>query len=238
MTHREIAAAIQQGLGLADPPVGIAFVQAPPAGIAPVAEDVPSGCSFWRRAEQGVFYAPPESHFNCPVGAHVLGFDLPPAQQQELMGLVGAMAEAQYFDPAEAARLPTVRRPKAGIVYGPLADLPLAPDLVVCWVDPTQAMLLAEAAGTSLWANEAGIKTLGRPGCAALPTALDEGRATLSLGCAGMRVYTEVARAAMLVVLPLAQAEQLAQELPRVVAANTAITRFHEERKGTLAASG
>src|SRR5262249_50864636 len=111
MTNREIAETIREGLGLAAPPVAVAFVREGPAGIAPVAEGAPSGCSFWRRAEQGVFYAPAESHFNCPVGATVLGFDLPPAQQEELMSLVGAMAEARYFDPGEAAHLPTVRRP-------------------------------------------------------------------------------------------------------------------------------
>jgi hypothetical protein len=40
----------------------------------------------------------------------------------------------------------------------------------------------------------------------------------------------------MLVVLPFAQVEQLARELPRVVAANAAITRFHEERKSGMGA--
>src|SRR5436305_755301 len=161
-----------------------------------------------------------------------------PSLQEELMGLVGAMASVGYFDPSEAAYLPSVTRPKRGALYGPLAELHACPDLVLFWVDATQAMLVAEAAGTSTWTGQTGTKVFGRPGCAALPIALDEDRPTMSIGCAGMRTYTEVADGAMLMVLPFAQAEKLAAELPRIAAANQAITRFHEQRKQAIRARG
>jgi len=235
MSSQEIAATLRDQLKLAAPPIGIAFVTEAPRGVATAGERIPSSCTMWRLAEQGVFYAPPESHFNCPVGATVLGLELPPALQEELMGLVSTMASVGYFDPAEAAHLPTVKRPKRGALYGPLADLPAQPDLVLFWVDATQAMLAAEAAGTSVWTGQNGMKVFGRPGCAALPVALDENRPTMSIGCAGMRTYTEVADGAMLMVLPFAQAEKLAAELPRITAANQAITQFHEQRKQAIA---
>jgi uncharacterized protein (DUF169 family) len=99
-------------------------------------------------------------------------------------------------------------------------------------------MLAAEAAGTSLWTGQTGTKVFGRPGCAALPVALDDDRPTMSIGCAGMRTYTEVADGGMLMVLPFTQAEKLATELPRITAANLAITRFHERRKQAIAGGG
>jgi uncharacterized protein (DUF169 family) len=235
MLNPQIAATLQDHLRLSAAPIGMAFVGEAPEGVPTAGDRIPSSCSMWRLAEEGVFYAPPESHFNCPVGAAVLGFELPPALQEELMGLVGLMSEARYFDPAEAGRLPSVKRPKRGILYGPLGELPSPPDLVLLWVTATQAMLAAEAVGTSLWTGEPGTKVFGRPGCAAIPIALDEARPTMSLGCAGMRTYTEIADGDMLMVLPFAQAEKLSVELPRVTGANRAITDFHEQRKAAIA---
>src|SRR5581483_7097814 len=210
MTNQQAASTIREFLELSAPPVGVAFVNDVPEGVPIAGDDIPSTCTMWRRAEQGVFFAPPESHFHCPVGAMVLGLELPETLQAELMGLVGTMAQVEYFDPNEAANLPTVKRPKKGVLYGPLAELPVLPDVVLLWTDAMQAMLAAEAVGTSLWTDHPGTKLFGRPGCAAVPIALDEDRATMSLGCAGMRTYTEVASGEMLVVLPFAQAEKLA----------------------------
>src|SRR5439155_17698260 len=123
MSYHQIAATIRDELRLAAPPVAIAFVAEAPEGVAAAGDRIPSSCAMWRLAEQGVFYAPPESHFNCPVGATVLGLELPQALQEELMALVGTMASVGYFDPAEAAQLPAVRRPKRGALYGPLAEM-------------------------------------------------------------------------------------------------------------------
>src|SRR6478672_2918871 len=114
MSNQQIAAAIRDQLNLAAPPIGIVFANEAPHGVVTAGEQIPSSCTMWRLAEQGVFYAPPESHSNCPVGATVLGLELPPALQEELMGLVGTMASVGYFDPAEAGHLPTVKRPKRG----------------------------------------------------------------------------------------------------------------------------
>ena len=65
-------------------PVALAFVEDPPAGVETTDEVVPSSCTFWRHAESRVFYAPAEKHFNCPVGAHVMGFELPEGVQAAL----------------------------------------------------------------------------------------------------------------------------------------------------------
>src|SRR5437868_12394569 len=123
MSNQEIAATLRDQLKLAAPPIGIAFVTEAPQDVPAAGERIPSSCAMWRLAEQGIFYAPPESHFNCPVGAAVLGLELPEALQEELMGLVETMASVGYFDPAEAAQLPAVKGPKHGALYGPLAEL-------------------------------------------------------------------------------------------------------------------
>ena len=94
MTNQELATTIIAALDLDPAPIAIAFANQPPAGVSIIQSEVPSSCSFWRRAEQGVFYAPAEAHFKCPVGAMVMGFELPQPVAEELGQLVGSSATA------------------------------------------------------------------------------------------------------------------------------------------------
>src|SRR5215471_8774416 len=136
MTNQEFATTIIAALDLDPPPVALAFVDQEPAGIDTIRADLPSSCSFWRRAEEGVFYAPAETHFNCPVGAMVMGFDLPEAVTNELQQLVTSMCDCGYISRDEPMRIPKMEAESKGIVYGPLSAFPLRADLVVCWLTP------------------------------------------------------------------------------------------------------
>jgi uncharacterized protein (DUF169 family) len=73
--HTRLADGLRTKLELDTPPIAISFVQAPPPGVPTTEAVVPSACTFWRRAEQGVFYAPASAHLNCAIGAMVMGFD-------------------------------------------------------------------------------------------------------------------------------------------------------------------
>src|SRR5215470_20194676 len=107
MTNQELATTIIAALDLDPAPIAIAFANQPPAGVGIIESEVPSSCSFWRRAEQGVFYAPAHAHFKCPVGAMVMGFDLPPPVADELQQLVTSMCSCGYLSSDEPARIPT-----------------------------------------------------------------------------------------------------------------------------------
>src|SRR3546814_10723802 len=106
MSNNVYAGQLVRTLGLDLPPIAIAFVERAPAGVAESAAVVPSACAFWREAERGVFFAAAERHFNCPVGAHVMGFDLPKPVSDELMGLIGTMTECGYIAASEPAHIP------------------------------------------------------------------------------------------------------------------------------------
>ena len=220
-------------LELGTPPVGLSFVDVPPVGVSGPARPVPSSCTFWREAEKGMFYASADHHFNCAVGAMVMGFELPEGLQQELRGLVQVMVEQRYLDPAEAASIPTVRTASAGIVYGPMVALPTEPQLMLLWLTPRQLMLFNEAIGAADWTGSPMTAT-GRPACAALPLAKEGGRPTVSAGCMGMRTFTEVADDRLLAVVPGDQVTDLADALERTIAANEAMEAFYEGRKAVL----
>ncbi len=230
MAYRSLADSLRHRLNLPYPPVAMARVASPPEGVASAGEPVPSACSFWRLAEQRVFYASADDHFGCPVGAMVMGFELPPAKVQGLMGLVGDMCKGSYLDEAEVAHIARFASPAAGIVYGPLADFPLEPDAVLIWTTPAQAMVLQETTGATRWGSDLAGGLFGRPTCAALPAAVAGGRTTMSLGCIGMRTFTRIPDECPLVAIPGSRLDNLEERLRTTADANARMREFYVGR--------
>jgi uncharacterized protein (DUF169 family) len=98
-------------------------------------------------------------------------------------------------------------------------------------------MVFSEAAGTCAWTAAAPTSALGRPACAVLPTALQSGTPSLSLGCAGMRTFTEISQDRLLAAIPGRALEQFAADLDRTVTANTAMLAFYAQRKAQFASA-
>jgi len=111
-------------LQLKQPPVGLAFIDVVPEGVVHASRRVPSACTFWRLAEQGVFYATADDHQECPIGMLTMGFTMPEASQQRAQEMVQTMASVQYFSPDEVSALPVVDTPHQNIVYGRLDQFP------------------------------------------------------------------------------------------------------------------
>jgi uncharacterized protein (DUF169 family) len=237
MNHQGLAREIAERLSLAYPPIAIAFAEQPPPGVAVSSSRVPAACAFWRRAESQVFFAPAESHFQCPVGAMAMGFELPSSVQQDLQGLVGKMCDCGYLTADEPAGIPTVKgRPRRGIVYGPLASFPMAPDALLLWITPRQAMFFGEAVGNSRWTHRQALALFGRPACAAIPAALERGGPTLSTGCMGMRTFTEIGDDRLLAVVPGSEIEDFCRNIATTVAINETMRAHYEQHKAQFTA--
>lgn len=234
MTNAETADILALRLGLDLPPVALAFADSPPDGVATFDGVVPSACRFWREAEKAVFFAPAADHFNCPIGAMVMGFDLPEPISQELMGLVGKMTECGYIGGDEPGHIPSTGKRAGGILYGPLADFPTAPDVVLLWLEPAQAMLWSETVGGAAWDTEKPLTVFGRPGCAAIPTAIGKDNTALSFGCIGMRTFTGIGPERMLAVVPGSRLEATAETISGTTAINASMEAFYKDREAAL----
>lgn len=232
-SHDSIASRLTSLLELDIPPVALARVDEAPQGVQHSIETVPSSCALWRSAERGVFYASAEDHYNCPVGAMVMGFDLPQPVTEELGQLVESMCNQNYLLPEEAAHIPAMEGAATGVVYGPLADLPVEPDVVLMWLSPRQAMLVNETGEGANWASDS-TRVGGRPGCAALPLAMADGRPTLSFGCIGMRTFTQIASDRMLAAVPGEKLADVVAALEETAAANAAMQQFYEQRRAEV----
>lgn len=223
-------------LQLKQQPVGLAFVEIIPEGVAHTNRRVPSACTFWRLAEQGVFYATAEDHQECPIGMLTMGFPMSEAVQQRAQELVGTMSGVQYISPEEASALPVVTKPHQAIVYGRLDQFPGEADVVLCILDTQQAMLVAEAQDHTNWLGLAGQAAFGRPTCAIIPRVLRTGSSTMSFGCVGARTYLGLTPGDMVLTLPTSEFARLVERLEVIVAANAALAPFHQGQKEKFSA--
>lgn len=235
MDYGEIEENIAHALGLQKRPVAVTFLDAPPLGIEKFTGSEPSGCSFWRlAAARGVFYTVPQDHYNCPIGSYTHGISLPPERAKDLQQTLGLMAQIGYLKMEEAPEIPQLHKEPRAIIYAPLGETPLEPDVVLFAGAASQTMLLQEAAMRAGCA--AAIPVLGRPTCMALPAALAHG-SVVSSGCIGNRVYTGLGEGEMYVVVPGKNLSRVASELETVVGANAQLAQYHQERKRSLASA-
>jgi len=220
-------------LGLTRRPVAIAFRDTPPAGVKQFSGSEPSGCSFWRIAMEGrTFFTVPGDHYHCPVGAHTHNIPLPSERTGELPQVLEIMTGLGYLKMEEVPGIPRLPKTPGAVVYAPLGDTPMDPDVVLFIGPPGRLMLLQEAALRAGVA--ANVPFLGRPTCMALPAAL-AGGAVASTGCIGNRVYTGAGEDELYVAVAGRDIARVADETETIARANAALADYHRGRRATLA---
>lgn len=188
-------------------------------------------------AEGKVFYASAADHFNCPVGSMVLGLELPAEVSRQLGDLVKFMGSSCYLCDEEAARIPTIRQQGPGVLYGELGLFPMDPSVVLMWLIPYQVMMFNEAVGDVNWAGDL-TQISGRPGCAAIPRALEHGKPGVSFGCVGMRTFSGIGEDELLAIVPGSQLEAFAERIERTVSTNDAVLSYYQEELSFAPAAG
>ena len=230
--YRGLEKRLVETLGLAHRPVAVAFRDAPPAGVTKFTGAMPSGCSFWPLAMRGrVFYTVPADHYNCAVGSHTHHIPLPAERAQELPQTLSFMAGLGYVKMEEVPGIPQLPRTPAAVVYAPVGETPVEPDVVLFVGRPGRLQLLQESALRAGLA--AGMPFLARPTCMALPAAL-AGGVVASTGCVGNRVYTDLADDELYVAVPGRDLPRIAEEISTIIDANSALADYHRQRRQTL----
>jgi uncharacterized protein (DUF169 family) len=230
--YRQIEQRLSSDLGMTRRPIAIAFRETPPPGVSKFIGTVPSGCSFWRLASEGrTFFTVPSDHYNCPIGAYTHNIPLPPARAKELEETLGFMAGIGYVRMEEVPGIPVLPKTPGAVVYAPLGDTPVDPDVVLFWGPAARVMLLQEAAMRAGVA--ASLNMLGRPTCMALPAALAHGMVA-STGCVGNRVYTGVEEGDLYAAVPGKDLERLAAAAGTISSANAKLMEYHQGRRHQL----
>jgi uncharacterized protein (DUF169 family) len=232
MDYRQLEAQLTSQLSLTHRPVSVTSLKHAPAGVEQFQGTQPSGCSYWALASEGrTFYTVATDHYNCAIGAHTHNIPLPEARAHELTDTLEFMTSVGYLRMEEVPGIPQLPDTPGAVVYAPLGDTPVDPDVVLFWGPPGRLMLLQEAAlraGVSAQLN-----TLGRPTCMAVPAALGHG-VVASTGCIGNRVYTGMTESELYVAVPGRDLQRLTDETATIVSANATLQTYHEDRKGQL----
>lgn len=239
--YRHIATTLQASLRLSLPPIAISIRDAPPPGVPRFDGQVPAGCSFWQEAARGPFVTAAADHALCAIGIHTHGLAAPSPEfqrdyQAELGEALRAMAGLGYVREEDVAGIPVLARPARHVVYAPLARAPVAPDVVLLFAHSRQGLVITEAL-QQVFGDVP--PAMGRPACAAIPQAINSGRAALSLGCCGARAYLDaLTDDVALWVIPGTRLAEVAERISALARANDVLGRFHQIRRRDVEAGG
>ena len=224
-------------LELSLPPVAVAFRDAVPEGVPEFDGSVPAGCVFWQEAAKRTFATSAKHHALCSIGIHTHHFSQAPASQpDELRASLEAMTGLDYVREDEVAGIPVLRQAVKHALYGPLADFPVEPDVVLLIADARQGLVLSEAIGR---VDGGQPPAMGRPACAIVPQVLNRGVAAMSLGCCGARAYLDaLSDDVALWALPGSGLDRYCGQIAAFTQANRTLAVFHERRRADVESGG
>lgn len=227
--YREMARKLTESVVLSLPPIAVCFTDEVPEGVKNWMGRVPAGCRFWQEAATGVFATAPEDHGLCSIGMFTHNLETTRAQDTDCGDSLKVFADLEYVREQDISTIPVLKRRFAHVIYGPLASMPLPPDVVLLFGKAGQMLILSEASQQV----EGGLPpALGRPACAIVPQAFNTGRAALSLGCCGARAYLDIlSEDVALWAIPGATLDLYVDRVVALAHANRILTTFHHLRR-------
>lgn len=230
MTNAKLSEQLTNALKLTLAAVAVSFPADAPTDVARFEGVVPAGCVFWQHAMQRVFVTTAKDHALCSIGVHTHHLANPvPAHPAELAEALKTMSELDYVRADEVTAIPVIQHENQYVMYGPLAEFPAEPEVVLLFANARQGLILSEALAR---VDQSAAPAMGRPACAAVPQALNGGSAAMSLGCCGARAYLDILTDSVnLWVLPGAKLERYCAEIASFARSNQILATFHTRRR-------
>jgi uncharacterized protein (DUF169 family) len=227
--YAALARTLTDALGLASPPIAVCLTDTVPPGVPAWEGRAPAGCAFWEHAARGAFVTSPRDHDLCAIGTFTHNLPTTPAHEADRGDALQVFADLGYVKPEDIPLIPTLRERHRHVVYAPLADTPLSPDVVLLFVRADQALVLAEASESL---DRGQPPAMGRPACAVIPQARNSERAALSLGCCGARAYLDtLSDGIALYAIPGARLAEYVERVDTLGRANRVLATFHRLRR-------
>jgi len=225
----EMAQTLTDSISLSLPPIAVCFTDRVPAGVRNWTGRVPAGCRFWQEAAADVFATSPSDHALCAIGMFTHNLETTQAEDIDRGDALKVFADLGYVREQDIRSIPVLERRSPYVIYGPLASIPLPPDVVLLFGQAGQMLILSEASQQV----EGGLPpALGRPACAIVPQAFNTGRAALSLGCCGARAYLDVLTDDVaLWAFPGSKLDLYVERIVALAKANAFLTCFHRMRR-------
>jgi len=234
LSYSEISELLTTHLRLTQPPVAISLTDTLPDDVPAWSGHSPAGCRFWQEAASRVFATTAADHSLCSIGQYTHNLEMTPASNADLMDSLKVFADLSYVREQDLAMIPVLASKPKYVIYGPLAQIPTAPDVVLLMVRADQTLILSEASQQL----ENGLPpAMGRPACAVVPQARNSGRSALSLGCCGARAYLDVLTPDVaLYAIPGTTLAAFAERIAALSKANEILAKFHQIRRKDIEA--
>jgi uncharacterized protein (DUF169 family) len=226
-----LAEALQSSLHPSAPPIAITFSDAPPPGVEPYDAPmppptpdgrtgrVPAGCVFWMKGVERTFTTAPEDHGNCSVGSMTHGL----AAMDEVAGRadIAALLDSGWITEDMIPEIPVVRDRPGAITYGPLADSPVDPDVVLVRLTAKSLMVLSDALPD--------LRIEGKPQCHIVAAAKEEGEVVASVGCMLSRARTGMASGEVTCAIPASRLAEVVERVEATARADAAVASYAAE---------
>jgi uncharacterized protein (DUF169 family) len=226
-----LAEALQANLHPSAPPMAITFSDAPPPGVElydapmpPPTPDgrtgrVPAGCVFWMKGAERTFTTAPEDHGNCSVGSMTHGL----ATMEEVSGRadIAALLDSGWITTDMIPGIPVVRDRPGAITYGPLADTPVDPDVILVRLTAKSLMVLSDALP--------GLRIEGKPQCHIVAAAKEQGEVVASVGCMLSRTRTGMSSGDVTCAIPASRLGEVVDRLEATARADAAVAAYAAE---------
>jgi uncharacterized protein (DUF169 family) len=213
------------------PPVAITFTAEAPAGVAAFDEPmpaagpdgrtgrVPAGCVFWMKGVDKTFSTVAADHGNCSVGSLTHGFIT--LEEAATRADVGALMESGWVTMDMVPDIPLVSEKPGAVTYGPLADTPIDPDVVLLRLSARALMVLSDALP--------GLRIEGKPQCHIVAAAKEHGDIVASVGCALSRVRTGMPASDSTCAVPASRLTEVVEALERTAAIDSIVAKYAAE---------
>jgi uncharacterized protein (DUF169 family) len=226
--YARVSTEITDALQLRNPPIAICFADSIPTGFGAPLNRAPAGCRFWQDATSASFATSSADHSLCAIGVYTHNLEPSPAQQADLMDAIKVFGDLGYVRQEDLPLIPVLQSQPRHVLYSPLAETPLPPDVVLLFADAAQALILSEATQQVEGGNA---PAMGRPACAIVPQVMNSGRAAMSLGCCGARAYLSLLTSSIsLFAFPGTHIDAYSGRIVALVSANAALSKFHQIR--------
>lgn len=232
MTHwKQLSDGLSAALHLNDAPIAITFSAAAPAGVPAFDEPmpaaapdgrtgrVPAGCVFWMKAADATFTTVAEDHGNCSVGSMTHGFKT----LEDVAGNsdVAALLESGWVTMDMVPKIPVVTEKPETVTYGPLADTPVDPDVVLLRLNAKQLMVLSDALP--------GLRVEGKPQCHIVAVAKEQNEVAASVGCMLSRQRTGMPSEQMTCAIPAGQLADVVERVTATAGTDAVVARYASE---------
>ncbi|MGQ0680453.1 MAG: DUF169 domain-containing protein [Actinomycetota bacterium] len=221
-------------------PIAISFVNERPDSLArfdaPMAEPledgrtgrVPAGCVFWMHSTDRTFSTVEQDHGNCSVGSVTHGFKTWADVGNN--SDVATVLQVGWVTPDVIPLIPTITTKPGSVVYGPLAETTIDPDVVLIRLNAKNLMVLSDALPD--------LRIEGKPQCHIVAVAKESNQVAASVGCMLSRTRTAMPSTDVTCAIPAGRLAEVLDKVMKAAEVDAMVAGYAAEDKRRFMVAG